>query len=1068
MKHKRKLSAFFLTILFCVLICGYVQSVLATDAVNSIVSIENGKILREDGSVEYGRPEADEGDREPCVKEEPGQAQYYDRYMQKGTDSRISLMSVPDVRNLTTDIRKRTQWVDPSNGNGKVTLQYRSNSGMIQGTEDMNVILIQDKSGSMDANYGYNLEVVRRGWGTPDAVLWYPIQNSYGWSETVSDIATEENYMQRLLFKDADSGYPGYREGWMHNGEMSYNSPCQEDAHYYLLTETDPATGLPAWSMVQGNNLYNIAKTDLHHYQMISRDEARNQYLAEGRRVVRMTRGVYYDEKGEKNYPSEEQPAYFLDVTQMIKHGGKWILSTCAMQQCQTNDRLAKSQDFMNTLLTQIFAFNPDNQVAYIPFWGDVPKQGNWDNAHANGSADGLYIDNAGRMTRQEGVTEIGFTTDQKQLKDQIDHAFTYDGTNWAIAFQEALALLEGRSLEDAQKDTLIVFLTDGMPQGTVGTSLDSENPRINGENEIARLRKIPGVTIYACGVGVNQYDQTGLKQRMDQTDSTGTAAYARVTSDFEQLKKEIMDRIDRQYVIDIQGKDAFYTDQLSAPFSLDERKLSSGWKVLDGTGEEKKKGVPLEVYQAALHGAQYIYVRDSRTIYWHIGELTDGGYQETGHEMSFPICYGDYQNSTDGADKAMVSNEEQKLTYTTTQEPERILEQTMSAPSIIFNRQKKPDITVNKSIEGAVFEKDTKYRFVCTKEKETKEYVKDIAGETYLTVKAGETAGTARISDLEPGTYYIYEVDEMGRILSRQTGVAILTEKAAITTAEAGGSVPPSVQSSDAEILQNQDNVLRIQTEGASVLFQIEYIKVQVEKIWKDEDDPDRPKEAEIFLLRNGEKIQTMKLTEKAGWKGTFQNLEKYDAKGKMYQYTVEEKEITGYQSKIRQTGDYSYAIENTLLKGSVKIRKLDMDGKTPLAGAVFELQDKRGKRMEKKDTGENGEVLFADLAPGVYTITEIQTAKGHTLLKEPLTITIPLKMSEQEVEDKKVDKSQCVYAPEEKLYLFYDHTYEITNHASFQLPVTGGETPAGIYVMMAAGLAALAGAVWLARKKI
>ena len=141
-------------------------------------------------------------------------------------------------------------------------------------------------------------------------------------------------------------------------------------------------------------------------------------------------------------------------------------------------------------------------------------------------------------------------------------------------------------------------------------------------------------------------------------------------------------------------------------------------------------------------------------------------------------------------------------------------------------------------------------------------------------------------------------------------------------------------------------------------------------------------------------------------------------------------------------------------MLKGSVKIRKLDMDGKTPLAGAVFELQDKRGKRMEKKDTGENGEVLFADLAPGVYTITEIQTAKGHTLLKEPLTITIPLKMSEQEVEDKKVDKSQCVYAPEEKLYLFYDQPIACSNHASFQLPVTGGDTPAGIYVMMAAGL--------------
>ena len=44
--------------------------------------------------------------------------------------------------------------------------------------------------------------------------------------------------------------------------------------------------------------------------------------------------------------------------------------------------------------------------------------------------------------------------------------------------------------------------------------------------------------------------------------------------------------------------------------------------------------------------------------------------------------------------------------------------------------------------------------------------------------------------------------------------------------------------------------------------------------------------------------------INRKGRMEGTFQNLEKYDAKGKMYQYTVEEKEITGYHSKIRQTG--------------------------------------------------------------------------------------------------------------------------------------------------------------------
>ena len=41
----------------------------------------------------------------------------------------------------------------------------------------------------------------------------YPIQNSMGWSETLSDIAAEADYTGRLNYKDAASGYMGFRGG---------------------------------------------------------------------------------------------------------------------------------------------------------------------------------------------------------------------------------------------------------------------------------------------------------------------------------------------------------------------------------------------------------------------------------------------------------------------------------------------------------------------------------------------------------------------------------------------------------------------------------------------------------------------------------------------------------------------------------------------------------------------------------------------------------------------------------------------------------------------------------------
>ena len=116
----------------------------------------------------------------------------------------------------------------------------------------------------------------------------------------------------------------------------------------------------------------------------------------------------------------------------------------------------------------------------------------------------------------------------------------------------------------------MVIFLTDGMPQGTAGKPIDVNNPHINGVNETAQLKNTEGVTIYVCGVGVNEKRAgTVSTARLNQIDSTGNAVKVRYNHQFEELKSAILNRMNEQYVIDIKGQDAFYTDTLSEPFYI-------------------------------------------------------------------------------------------------------------------------------------------------------------------------------------------------------------------------------------------------------------------------------------------------------------------------------------------------------------------------------------------------------------------------------------------------------------------------------------------------------------------
>lgn len=168
-----------------------------------------------------------------------------------------------------------------------------------------------------------------------------------------------------------------------------------------------------------------------------------------------------------------------------------------------------------------------------------------------------------------------------------------------------------------------------------------------------------------------------------------------------------------------------------------------------------------------------------------------------------------------------------------------------------------------------------------------------------------------------------------------------------------------------------------------------------------------------------------------------------------------------------VKLEGGNQYTAEDMPVEGSIKIKKFDTDGVTPLKGAVFEIKNGKGELIHTAESNEKGEILFEKLKPDTYTITEKKTAQGHTLLKEPLVVQVPTRITEQQIEEQNIDKNQCIYDPIDKIYYIYQFVYEITNHANFQVPMTGGEATSGMFFPMAAGLAVLVGAISILIKK-
>ena len=161
------------------------------------------------------------------------------------------------------------------------------------------------------------------------------------------------------------------------------------------------------------------------------------------------------------------------------------------------------------------------------------------------------------------------------------------------------------------------------------------------------------------------------------------------------------------------------------------------------------------------------------------------------------------------------------------------------------------------------------------------------------------------------------------------------------------------------------------------------------------------------------------------------------------------------------------TYKCKNTLRYGSVSLVKYDSDGTTPLAGVTFTIEGD-GIQSRSMSSGKDGKLQFEYLPEGTYTIKETETTDGHVLLAEPLTVTIPLAMTEDEITAKEqetgvtIDRTKAVYDVSDGKYYFYEFGFSVTNAVSMNLPVTGG-SDRWLYTELVAGLALLGGVLFL-----
>lgn len=230
---------------------------------------------------------------------------------------------------------------------------------------------------------------------------------------------------------------------------------------------------------------------------------------------------------------------------------------------------------------------------------------------------------------------------------------------------------------------------------------------------------------------------------------------------------------------------------------------------------------------------------------------------------------------------------------------------------------------------------------------------------------------------------------EKVGTITTNEKGIASLS------SLEIGTYTLKEVKSPTGYVLNGQPQQIEVKTgEIARVTVQNNKVKGSIE-IKKLSDSGKTLSKVEFTVFTAEGKEVTKTITNEQGIAQV-----KDLPYGKYY--FVETKGVEGYllnQTKypfeIKEQGKtLTFTVENKEVKGNVQLLKVD--GENPdkkLEGAVFVLQDSKGKKISEHKSDKKGLIEVKGLSFGAYSFVEKQAPTGYVLTKE----SIPFSISEQ-----------------------------------------------------------------------
>lgn len=172
--------------------------------------------------------------------------------------------------------------------------------------------------------------------------------------------------------------------------------------------------------------------------------------------------------------------------------------------------------------------------------------------------------------------------------------------------------------------------------------------------------------------------------------------------------------------------------------------------------------------------------------------------------------------------------------------------------------------------------------------------------------------------------------------------------------------------------------------------------------------------------------------------------------------------------EGKVHIT-NLSLSVYDVLQKGSITLYKTSANQeKEPLQGVTFRMIGQDTEDEYTAVTDKEGKIVWEDLIPQTYRITEIKTQNGKNLLKESIDVTLPLEMDASDILKNGMNREDAIYDEESDKYCFYQLTYRVGNTPILEMPFAGEMNQRRIYIIMVGGLGLVMFAViWKNGKK-